>query len=109
MTKEIKWHNILVDRRAELEALDTVSADARNAVELDQSKVGRLSRIDAMQRQAMNKAVALRRRQEIARIDSALVRLEDGEFGYCMKCGEDIEIKRLELNPASLNCAKCAK
>lgn len=92
------------------EIRDMASGDRARSepVSLDQSKVGRLSRMDAMQGQAMSAAVRKRREQELRRIESALERIESGEFGYCVRCGEEIAMKRLEIDPAAAQCATCA-
>ena len=42
------------------------------------------------------------------RIVAALARIEDGEFGWCVGCGEAIAPKRLENDPAAPNCIGCA-
>ncbi len=103
------------DRRASLLALrtrltgeDDSSAEWRKTVELDQQSVGRLSRMDAMQQQAMADAEARRRKTDIARIDAALRRIEEGEYGYCLGCGEEIAAKRLDIDPMATQCVKCA-
>lgn len=57
--------------------------------------MGRLSRMDALQVQAMAQAVERRRGQELGRIKATLGRIDDGEFGYCVTCGEQIAPKRL--------------
>ncbi len=98
----------LLALQTELLALSESSAESRKAVDLDQSKMGRLSRMDALQQQAMDKAIEARRRTDLKRIDAALARLEDGEYGYCLKCGDDIAEKRLELNPMATLCTDCA-
>ncbi len=84
------------------------TASDREPVELDQSRVGRLSRMDALQDQAMAQALNDRRDLEIKRIDAALLRLDDGDYGYCTTCGEEIEPRRLELDPAAPQCLVCA-
>lgn len=94
---------------AELEAMDAAALDSRAAVVLDQTSVGRLSRMDAMQQQAMANATSQRRQIEITQAKSALQRIDEGEFGYCMECGEDIAPKRLEHNPAVATCITCAR
>jgi DnaK suppressor protein len=99
----------LATRRAELAALADISADSRSAVTLDQTSVGRVSRIDAIQSQQMALASARQRQAEIAMIDAALQRLDEGSFGYCVKCDEPIAEKRLALNPAVPTCISCAK
>ena len=96
-------------RRKELQDLNAISADDSAPVTLDQQSVGRLSRMDALQRQAMSQEQARRRAQELVRIEQALQRLEDGEYGTCAECGEDIPDKRLELDPAAHLCVACAR
>lgn len=98
----------LLERRAELLREDEIAADDRAPVELDQSKVGRLSRMDALQSQAM--AMAQQRRREAGRaaLDAALKRIDDDEYGYCLSCGKDITIGRLMSAPAATFCIDCA-
>lgn len=98
----------LIARREELKALSEISAESRDAVALDQQSVGRLSRMDALQAQAMAKANERQRRMELSRIDAALRRIEQDEYGYCLKCGEDIGPERLRADPAASFCVDCA-
>jgi DnaK suppressor protein len=100
---------LLLDRKAELLASSDDQQDTRAPVTLDQQSVGRLSRMDAMQGQAMAQATERRRQDEIRRIDAALVRLEEGEYGYCITCGDDIDPKRLAFDPSVAVCIGCAK
>lgn len=104
-----RFREKLLARRGELLAEDRLSAGDRAPVTLEQDSVGRLSRIDAMQVQAMALAQARRRQSERAAIDAALIRIDHNEFGYCIKCGEDIALARFEHNPAFTNCIDCAK
>ena len=98
----------LLTRRAEIAGLDDSAVDDRRTVALDQQSVGRLTRMDALQRQAMAQEQARRRAQEIARIDAALARLQEGEYGFCLDCGEKIAAKRLAADPAAALCLACA-
>ncbi|RMH44565.1 MAG: TraR/DksA family transcriptional regulator [Alphaproteobacteria bacterium] len=96
----------------ELAALgdDLAQAEADAApVELDQQAVGRLSRMDAMQRQAMAAATRRRRAAAAERIRAALMRIDEGEYGYCEICGEEIGLGRLEIAPAATRCVGCAR
>ena len=102
------FKQVLIARRVELQQANELAIDSRSAVELDQQSVGRVSRIDAMQRQAMAKAGEQRRLVEMARINAALKRIELDEYGYCLKCGDEIAPKRLEFDPAAPLCIKCA-
>ena len=99
---------ILIARREELEQHSENSAGARETVTLDQASVGRLSRMDAMQQQAMAQATERQRAVEISRIEGALKRLDEDEYGFCTQCGEDISEKRLEIDPSATHCIKCA-
>jgi len=93
---------------AELSALEDASADERRPVELDQQGVGRLSRMDAMQVQAMALASGRRRTQRIDALKAALSRLDAGEYGYCISCEEPVALKRLKADPAVRLCLSCA-
>ncbi|MCP5367451.1 MAG: TraR/DksA family transcriptional regulator [Hyphomicrobiales bacterium] len=98
----------LVAMRKELLELAESSRESRAPVELDQTSVGRLSRMDALQVQAMALETGRRRDNEIRMIEAALQRIEDGEYGYCVSCGEEIPLKRLELDPTTPVCVDCA-
>jgi DnaK suppressor protein len=92
----------------ELDALDSMTKESRKPVELDQTTQGRLSRMDALQVQAMQEATADRRRSEKARARAALERMDAGDYGYCVSCGEDIPAKRLDHDPSTPTCVDCA-
>lgn len=103
-------------RRKELLALqdqlvadDAVAEDMRAPITLDQESVGRLSWIDAMQVQAMALAARRHRQAERNRIDAALMRIESGDYGWCVRCGEEIEAGGLDHAPATAMCFACAK
>ncbi|MDE1467436.1 TraR/DksA C4-type zinc finger protein [Aurantiacibacter sp. D1-12] len=100
--------NALEARLAELDRLDAISAEGREPVTLQQDSVGRLSRMDAMQQQAMAQAEERRRQAERARIRAAFARLAEGEWGYCAKCGEEIAEGRLKNDPSVARCVGCA-
>lgn len=98
----------LLARRAEIDALESENAAARSVVELDQQSVGRLSRMDALQMQAMAQETRRRRAAERKRIAAALALIEDGEYGWCVRCGDAIAPVRLDLDPSIATCVGCA-
>ena len=98
----------LLQLRAEIEAVAATGHESAGIVELDQSKVGRLSRMDAMQVQAMAQASSQRREQMLRNITAALGRLERNEYGDCQSCDEPINPKRLEFDPTATLCIECA-
>lgn len=83
--------------------------DSGETVELDQARIGRLSRMDALQTQAMSRAAGRRRSENILRIRAALKRLDEDAYGRCVRCGGPINPKRLELDPATALCIGCAE
>jgi len=102
------WRQSLLRLREELEAVAETGEESSAVVELDQSKVGRLSRMDAMQAQAMSQASGHRREAMLRGITAALQRIDDGAFGICRKCDQPINPKRLEFDPTVLLCIDCA-
>lgn len=95
-------------RRAELLALGESTRSSRAPVTLDQSSVGRLSRMEAIQGQQMAPKAERRRQREIERIDAALARLVADEYGWCANCGEPIGLARLTIDPTTPCCIHCA-
>ena len=98
----------LQERQTELQSLMHSSEESRGVVELDQTRQGRLSRMDALQGQAMAQETERRRQAELKRIAAALARIESGDFGYCLSCDEEIAAKRLEFDPSVSLCVDCA-
>nr|NIR61407.1 TraR/DksA family transcriptional regulator [Gammaproteobacteria bacterium] len=103
-----EFREALLKLATEFRAEDEAAAGERAPVELDQQSVGRLSRMDALQVQAMAQETSRRRAAELRRIAAALARMEEGEYGYCVECGEEIAVRRLELDPATPLCINCA-
>ena len=83
-------------------------SEAGATVELDQARVGRLSRMDALQAQAMSKDTSRRTGLRLAMVDGALSRVDSGEYGYCDQCGELINPLRLDVDPLATLCIQCA-
>ena len=95
-------------RREDLQELAASSAGDRATVELDQTRVGRLSRMDALQGQQMALETERRRNAGLQRIAAAFNRIEEGEYGWCLKCGDSVGKKRLEVDPSTALCVTCA-
>ncbi|MFC1749121.1 TraR/DksA family transcriptional regulator [Pseudomonadota bacterium] len=106
---QIQIRTRLLARRDELRAVAAAGDEAAQTVELDQQRVGRLSRMDALQGQAMSKEAKRRREDELKRIAIALSHLEEGDYGYCSECGEDIAPQRLDADPSASCCIRCAE
>lgn len=102
------YRQMLDETLAALDAEDALGQEGQGVVTLDQQSVGRLSRMDALQGQAMAKATAARRDAQRKRIAAAFARMDEGEYGYCIDCGEEIAPARLDLDPAVPTCISCA-
>jgi DnaK suppressor protein len=46
-------------------------------------------------------------RKHLLLVEEALNRIDRGEFGYCQQCAEDINVKRLEVQPWARHCVRC--
>lgn len=98
----------LVAMREALESVAATGNASAGIVQLDQTKVGRLSRMDALQAQAMAQASGERRVAQLREIDAALRRIDDGSYGDCQDCQEPIDPRRLEADPTARLCIDCA-
>ena len=98
----------LLKQRQSLTDMMSSLEEAGKTVELDQARVGRLSRMDALQGQQMALASERRSKQRLLAIKAALKRVETGDFGLCASCDEAINPRRLEADPTNTQCIDCA-
>ncbi len=100
----------LLELRVELGALLEDASGLADTVELDQGAVGRISRVDALQAQAMAKAGLERMKLRLMRVEAALERYAEDpeEFDICPRCEEPIGLRRLQAVPESIFCVRCA-
>ena len=92
-----------VDLMGRLEEAKTAAAP----VALDQTTVGRLSRMDALQQQAMTQASVRLAATQLTRVRSALQRMDHGTYGSCSECAESLDIRRLHADPCATLCQEC--
>lgn len=98
----------ILDEIAELETMQAASKGDRAPVALDQQSVGRVSRIDSLQVQAMSNATGARRQQRLRALKAAKDRLQEDAFGYCGECGDFIGLRRLQVDCTAVKCITCA-
>jgi len=103
------FRKLLLEKRQELQEASKANESATDTVELDQTRQGRLSRMDALQGQQMSIATLNRRNQELKNIELVLKRLDEDDFGYCQLCDKEISRKRLEIDPTLTCCIHCAE
>ena len=66
--------------------------------------------MDALQGQAMSQELGRRRRLELQKIASALARIDSGDFGWCLRCGEaepEVQFVAFDLNEGGVLCRTC--
>lgn len=85
-----------------------VTDEALEPVKLDQTSVGRLSRIDSLQNQGLTRNLQEREQVMLAHIQGALRRMEKGTYGRCVACGNAVPFDRLFVFPETPTCAACA-
>lgn len=103
------FKKLLEKMRADLDDLESAYTASSATVILDQSSVGRLSRMDAMQGQQMALESERRRKEKLVQIKSALNRVESGIFGYCLLCDNEIAAGRLTIDPTVTRCVDCTE
>lgn len=106
-TQRDELHTSLIQLRKTLQKTLQTTAELAQTVELDQAAVGRLSRIDAIQQQAMATAQKRRNELRLKQIAVALTTFEDDSYGECKICGEPIGYRRLCARPESPCCVPC--
>jgi DnaK suppressor protein len=84
-----------------------VTEEALRTVELDQTTVGRLSRMDSLQSQSLSKGLRDREVIRLSQIRDALAKLAAGTYGACTVCGAGIPFERLFVYPEAPECAAC--
>ena len=95
-------------RLAEIEKELAAMADSTEVIAPDVS-IGRLSRLDSMQHQQMALAGKQRHEEERTRLVAAEFRIDEGTYGSCLHCGNDIATERLEYQPDAITCVPCAQ
>ena len=103
-----RFKTLLLQQRDTLMASQQLGQSATETLALDQSSVGRVSRIDAIQSQSMAIETTRLRQQQLRQITTALAMIESGDYGFCTECDAEIDVKRLSIDPAAMQCVPCA-
>lgn len=83
------------------------SEAALEPVELDQSRVGRLSRMDELQNQSLTRNLHEREEIRLTLVRNALSRMDEGTYGLCAACESEIPYERLLIFPEAVECGSC--
>lgn len=102
-------HADLLQLQVELKQTVESSRELTGTVHLDQSAVGRISRIDAIQSQKMAEAAQRRTVLRLQQVAVAMRSFAEGEYGECKRCGESIGYGRLKARPETVACVPCMR
>ncbi len=97
----------LTSLKETLESTVQAGRQAAAPVELDQQRSGRVSRIDAIAQQNMASATRQRQIIRLNKVNAAMAALNNGDYGLCRRCEEEIPWKRLQARPESPICLEC--
>lgn len=101
-------HGDLICLRDELQTSIETAHERAAIVDLDQ-EIGRLSRMDALQHQKMAEAETARHRLRLRMVVQALKAFDEDDYGFCRRCGEPIDVRRLKARPESPCCVPCLR
>lgn len=92
-------------KKQELEArLERITANLRRGYDADSKE-----RAKELEDSEVVDALGNEARDEVAKISAALRRIDNGDFGICVQCGEPISPERLEAYPYADECIDCAR
>jgi DnaK suppressor protein len=92
---------------AKLERSMRATDEAMRPVELDQTAVGRLSRMDSLQNQGLTRNLQAREAVKLSLVHAALARIDAGSYGACTECSADVPYDRLLIFPEAPTCSAC--
>jgi DnaK suppressor protein len=95
------------------EKIEETEEEIKHLVELTKpikpdNAYGRLSRMDAINNKTINDAALRKQKSQLQKLERALDRIDEGNYGTCLKCGDDIPLGRLKFMPWTSKCVKCA-
>ncbi|MBL6744852.1 MAG: TraR/DksA C4-type zinc finger protein [Pseudomonadales bacterium] len=100
-------HASLLALKEQLEQQLQQAESAAEPVQLDQTLLGRVSRMDAMQQQSVALSTRGHASTTLKRVIAALNAHVEGEYGFCRRCDEPIGFGRLQAQPESSLCLQC--
>jgi len=99
----IKIEKLIQDSFADIEVLEEATAPIS-----PENSIGRVSRMDAINNKSVVESSLRQSKSKLAKLKIALTKIDGPNFGKCMRCGKDIQEKRLMFLPQSDRCIHCA-
>lgn len=92
------------DTKEEIEQLEELTKPVK-----PDNAYGRLSRMDAINNKTINDKALREQKSRLQKLERAQQKLNDGKYGICVKCGDDIPLGRLKFMPWTARCVTCAQ
>ena len=73
-----------------------------------ENAIGRISRMDAINNKSVTEAALRKARTKLEKLRIVLQKVNDEDFGICLKCIEAIPVGRILIMPQSQTCVKCS-
>lgn len=106
-SEENEMREVILDKmeetREEIEQLEELTKPIK-----PDNAYGRLSRMDAINNKTINDAALREQKSRLQKLERAMKKMEKGNYGVCIKCGDDIPLGRLTFMPWTAKCVKCA-
>ena len=102
-----------VDRFTQVlrDMLETLRGKSRDALDVISREVASFADVTDRATAESDRAFTLRLRDRerrlIKKIKEAIERIDDGTYGECVECGEDISVARMKARPVTTLCIKC--
>jgi RNA polymerase-binding transcription factor len=71
--------------------------------------IGRVSRMDAINNRSIVEAALRKAEEKLKNLKRVQSKLDDSDFGICLKCNNEIPLGRILIRPESLLCINCAR
>ena len=103
-----------VEIRNKIESeLQAVTEDIKNLKEQTkpispENAIGRISRMDAINNKSVNEASLRESLDKLKKLEMALTKVDDADFGICIRCAQPIPIGRIMLMPHANKCVQCS-
>lgn len=103
MTEQLKaqFTQRIVELQKRISAIHRDFADGRDADSAEQA--------GERENEEVLNALESEAKIEIQHLSNAITRMENGNYGICQACGESINPKRLQVQPAAEKCIQCAE
>ncbi len=100
---QIKIESELSRLRSEISDLEIVTKPIS-----PENAIGRISRMDAINNKSVIEAALRTKKVELSKLEKAISKIDDPQFGICVRCGNPIPEGRIMLMPGATRCVSCS-